>query len=393
MGKIALLAPLALGACSSSPPPHGVQLNDLAILMPMATDEASLSAYITPSTIGDDGEPLFPKALFAADPLAIDLSYDDLRATALRIDPCFARLGGVSDPATCDSQLRLTFQPVTFVAGAASASAADAAVCVTYELSTAQLEGAVDAIASARASYAPGDLGAIGVHPIIAMQGLGGDMARDVLGAVTQYAGAAQISEFVALIGDGSSAPPSAWDFHGIDVDGATTVPLEIPTLEPSRTDMSVAVTSVAPFDAQFDPVSTSPDNLALLADTYQVTVATPAMQQAAFDAALRVENPNLDSANTIDCATCHVAELARQLVGEQTLHLSPDDPFAYMADPSIPAADLAASVADGSSIESITLHAFSYRGTVPFVAQRTVDETAASLTEYIQLTGEPSAK
>jgi hypothetical protein len=75
------------------------------------------------------------------------------------------------------------------------------------------------------------------------------------------------------------------------------------------------------------------------------------------------------------------MAEPARRLVGEPMFALSSaNDPNAFAADPSIPAANLVTTTELVDTDNILDIHAFSYRGSSPMINQRVVNETAANL-------------
>jgi hypothetical protein len=376
----------------------GVQMNDVSVLLPLATSSAEFSTYLSASSAGANG-PLFPSALFMEDEDDGPISYDTLRVVAFRFDPCFAHLGPITDPTACNDQLRLVFQPLTFTGDATVAD--DAAVHVSYSITRAQLLAAVTEIVAARAQYATTDLGPVAVHPIIASQGLGGPLAQSLLAIVAKYADGTKVERFTSFFADagssggsgGSGLGPSGsgsgsgvtvstsvfWQFHGFNVVGDAATALQIPTLG-STTGISLNVSS-PPLESLFGESTSSADNIEILASADEATAATPAARQAAFDAALRVENPNKNSPNTIDCLTCHMAEPARVLVGEPMFGMTPlGDANAFAADPSIPSADLATTPTLIDTDGGLNIHAFSYRGASAMINQRVVNETAANV-------------
>jgi hypothetical protein len=372
----------------------GVQMNDVSVLLPLATSSAEFAAYLSATSAGANG-PLFPAAMFMADQDDGPISYDELRVVAFRFDPCFAHLGPITDPAACDDQLRLVFQPLTFIGGATVAD--DAAVHVSYSITRAQLLAAVTEVVAARAQYSTTDLGPVAVHPIIASQGLGGPLARSLLAIVAKYADGTKVERFTSFVADTGTSGGSglgvrsgsgsgvtvdtdvSWDFAGFNVTGGVATALEIPTLD-TTTGIGLNV-SASPLESLFSETTSSADNIEILASADQATAATPAVRQAAFDAALRVENPTKNSPNTIDCLTCHMAEPARVLVGQPMFGLTPlGDANAFVADPSIPSADLTTTPSLIDADGGLNLHAFSYRGSSAMINQRVVNETAANV-------------
>lgn len=370
----------------------GVQMNDVSVLLPLAASSSEFATYLSATSAGANG-PLFPSALFMADEDDGGISYDALRVVAFRFDPCFAQLGPITDPAACNDQLRLVFQPLTFTGGATVAD--DAAVHVSYSITRAQLLAAVTEVVAARTQYSTADLGPVAVHPIVASQGLDGPLAQSLLAIVAKYADGTKIERYTSFLADtgtsggsgidvanGSGVPIGTdvfWEFHGFNVTGSVATALQIPTLG-ATIGISLNV-STSPLESLFGESTSSTDNIEVLASADQATAAMPAVRQAAFDAALRVENPTMSSPNTIDCLTCHMAEPARVLVGEPMFGMTPlGDANAFAADPSIPSADLATTPVLIDADGGLNLHAFSYRGASPMVNQRVVNETAANV-------------
>jgi hypothetical protein len=94
---------------------------------------------------------------------------------------------------------------------------------------------------------------------------------------------------------------------------------------------------------------------------------ATPEMQ-AAMSAALRVENPAIHSAESMDCANCHLAEGAHR-IGESLFGLSTATAFQH-----------ARSLARVDERTSVTnLHAFGYLQRRVSIMQRTANESVVA--------------
>jgi hypothetical protein len=413
MRSLALAIPLLVACTTSSPnppnpppPPNpaALQMNDLSVMFPLATTEADFDLYLAASSPGANG-PLLPEALYQQDESSL-LSYDNLRVVGMRLDPCFANIGPITDPSTCDNQIRLVFQQLDFEDDTTGAE--DGGVHVLYSLTRDQLVAAANEIAAARQASSDADLGPLAVHPLIASQGLSGAFAQALVGIIQKYADGTKIERITTFSvdafaegggpvptngiemggsGDGSGSGITlpeeglSWDFHGNSVAASVETPLVIASLPDDTTDMFLDAATM-PLGSTFSPVTTSTDNITTLADATNAGSASTAQRQAGFDSALRIENPNHESPNTIDCVSCHMAEPARVLVGQQMLGMSPaSDANAFVADPSIPAADLAVTApmlvgSDGG----LNIHAFSYRETTPIINQRVINETAANV-------------
>lgn len=78
--------------------------------------------------------------------------------------------------------------------------------------------------------------------------------------------------------------------------------------------------------DMSMTPAPLSPDAFFLLLEDDDASAASIADQQAAYDAAARVENPTLHTNGTVDCASCHAAHPARVAAARRSpLVASPD--------------------------------------------------------------------
>lgn len=361
---------------------HHAQPNDLSVLYPLATSQAAFDrGYLTPASPGLGG-PLLPAVVYeqafgppgtrqlGGTPPAPRLA--GLRMIGFRLDPCFARLEATPE-AACESQLRVVFQTLTF--DGARATATDDAVHAFYTLRRDQLVAAVQAIIELRRTYA-GDqrqLGPLAPHPLLVEQGLDGELAAAFNQLVLHLAGAQNLRRITQLTASGLG---TAWNFSGVDVANGTTSRVKIPTLPPGTTTVTFfAGFSPGTLTGQpaFTPATDAPalDNLQLLGDVHRASLASPADRQRAFDASLRIEDPSLHSPDTIDCASCHLAQPVRVLVGEAAFHLS-DARTDHVAGPA-PAPD-------------VNVHMFGYKATRASIHQRTVNETAA-VTAYVNAT------
>lgn len=380
MQRVALL--LLVAACSSSEAPpseQAVQMNDLSILFPLSGAATDYLAASTPAV----GGPLLPEAVLEHDLDAPQLPYESLRAVAFRLDPCFGQIGPVTDAATCKNQLRIVFQVLTTAAGVTTA--ADSGVHAFYALTRDELLATVgEIIAARREAGGDDDLGPLAPHPLVARDGMTGELARRLEAIVVEHAGADKLVRFTSLLGSTGDAfslvgGNEFWQLHGFDVapDGSASQ-IAIPTLA-DTTEENISGT---PGSAGSAPITTSADDIQVLTNSAVAMEETQAARQAAFDAALRIESPGHHSPDTIDCGGCHLAEPARVLVAPSFGLSASGNPNEFVADPSIPAADLAATtIANLAGSDGVLhVHAFSYRETLPMINQRVINETAANL-------------
>ena len=297
---------------------------------------------------------------------------------AFRIDPCFANIGPVTDASKCQNQLRIIYQAVTFQAG--GAGTVDGAVHAFYSLSREELVGVVGELVALRTKEnGTKTLGALAVHPLLASQGLLGNEAKGLAKILTSHAGTKNLVRFT-IFTPGNLA--TRWDFRGFDVaQGKTAQPMIIPTLPAQTTDVSFFAGFGSDLAGGFTPPTKAKDDMQLLGNLATARAASKADQQAAFDGALRIENPSKHSPDTIDCASCHVAGPATVLTGGKLSLSATGNDNAFKRDSKfVSAAEMKQTTAVGGDT-SRNFHVFSYRDGHPMIAMRVINETASVIT------------
>jgi hypothetical protein len=371
------------------------QMNDVSVLLPLATTQSDFDAYVPASAAGVGG-PLVPEDLFtpfdvpaetAVGPGQPELVYSTLRLVAFRLDPCFAQMGPITDSTQCTHQLRAVFQSLSFADGATTAE--DSGLHAFYALTEDEFATALrEVIALREANGGTTDLGPLDVHPIATKQGLSGPMATGLGAIFKQFAGAGTLTRLTRIY-----SSIDFWDFNGIDIAKNASTPMVIPTLpDASKTGSFVAPLATETLMGTFTPVTTSKDNMSLLANFAGAKQATAAAVQSAFDSALRIENPNYHSPNTIDCASCHVSAVARIINGSALGLSAMGNANAFVAPTSVPAADLAITAPPVAGPPSHNFHMFSYKGTTPLIMPRVINESA-SIVAYVNAQVLPIAK
>ena len=363
-----------------------VQMNDVSELYPLATSSDDIGNYLSPTSSGAGGE-MLPAKIF--DAIATQVQgingapqIDDLKVVAMRMDPCFAQIGPMTSSTTCTHLIRLVYQIVTPSTASTSTpvTVGDSGFHVFYELSADDWDAALKEVIALRVANSDGtDLGALAVHPIMKKQGLSGAYAQGLNAIIQKYAGAGNITKITGFLGVFSQH--TSWNFAQSNVADGKPTAQPIPSLAGNLEEQTVSL-GTAPTDLiqlGFQPTTTQDNVQPLLVGTVQDD--TDANRQAAFDSALRVENPNFNSPNTIDCASCHTAEIARQLVGQDFFKLSTTgDANAFVPNSKyVTKTDVKASyLAKQPNGLAVNLHAFSYDGTAPMIIQRVINETAA---------------
>jgi hypothetical protein len=362
------------------------QMNDVTIVMPLAESQSEFDkGYLAASANGVGGA-LLPKALYTKEipdpvgpvPIGSDVSmrYANLRVVAVRLDPCFANVGPVVDDSKCDNQLRVIFQSLSFQGGGTSAM--DGAVHAFYSLSRSELTKTLQEIIALRiANKQTTSMGALKPHPLLAKQGLDGAFGLGLQKILLSHAGASNLTRFTHFA---SSNLATVWAFKGFDVKSGATTPMVIPTLASKQTSVSFFAGFAAPIAGGFTPETTSKDDVAVLVNVDKATKATSKARQGAFDASLRIDNPGFHSPNTIDCASCHVAESARLLMGVGKFQMSvAGNANAFVADPKfVSATSLKSTAGPTKQTSGFNVHMLSYKFDSLSIGQRVINETAS---------------
>jgi hypothetical protein len=390
MARACIAVLLALCACTGAPAPGEAEFdstsfeptlaqpNDVSVMFPPPPDAAALELRLGAASVARGGE-LLPRAAYEAafgppgtlqaggTPAAPD--HARLRVVSFRLDPCFAALGAIDHDA-CDNQLRVVLQ--TFELKSGVPLAADNAVHAFYRLTRAELTEAVRTLIDLRLDHGDERLGPLAPHPLAGEPGV----ERSIQELVAKVAGAENLTRVTLFTQSGLG---TAWNFSGFDfdADGARRMTL---AQVADGTEVVAFFRGFTPGSLTGNPAFTPPttaapaDDMQLLGNTGVAKQATPSERQRAFDALVRIENPDLHTPDTIDCASCHAAEPVRRIAGD-AFGLSPSDDLAFAADERfVPAADLAATSVD----PDVDMHMFSYLGTRASIHRRTIHETAA---------------
>ena len=383
-----LLTPLMLLGCTSSDhhAPSDLQMNDVSVMLPLPRSQAELDAALSPTTPARGGV-LFPEAVYMSDGNGGILSYSALRVVAFRLDPCFGTTDPVGEPAKCKNQLRVIFQPLGLDTPTSAVAAQDGAVHAFYSLTRDELLAATQEMIDARlADGGDADLGPLAPHPTIVREGLGGTLAQSFDHIITKYAGQGNLVQFTSFTFEGVFEGGSAaagidqfWTMHGFHVTNGQVTPIEIGAMPSGTTDIGLDATGM-PLAMRISPQAPSVDDITLLGNFDQAMQATSAQRQAAFDSALRIENPRHHTPDTIDCGSCHMAQPSRELVGEALGMSEAGNANAFVADASIPAADLKHTTTLLAQDGQLNIHAFSYRNDAPMINQRVINETAGNV-------------
>ena len=318
---VKLKAALAAGLLSSLAlfPLHAQaerwDLNDVTMVMPM-TLGAESRALLTPISTGDKGQLLSTEAFSKLpDPFVINMKQEEalkrLKVVAMRIDPCFRE----TENEACRPVLRISWQPHH------GDYYVDAAIHSFYQLTEDEFGSLTSKLLELKAAN-QGDLAGklpLGVHPIIAKQGLKGPYWKALKATILRFAGETNLFRmtFMTLLGR-----TNMWTFGGFENKGNGLEPIKI-----ARTDATIqtALIHAQPpfhFDGGIDPEPSKKEinvneimkgtmRLALP----RLTAKERKMVDSSFESSVIFENPRRFTSENLDCVSCHVAQPVKQWI------------------------------------------------------------------------------
>jgi len=165
------------------------------------------------------------------------------------------------------------------------------------------------------------------------------------------------------------------WDLRGVEKQGDAFVDV---TIVGSTATLERIVQNGNPgFDAT--PIADTPAGLRTATYQFMFDKADATTKRDALAALVAVENPLTQTATTVPCIGCHVSTIVMPARAAS----AGIDPLAL---PGRYTSTFDLSTAGGKSTEtSITVRALGYRGKLPMISQRVVNDTAQTLTEIEQ--------
>lgn len=343
--------------------------NDVSVLFPLGKGE--LWAASTPAR---GGTALFPRSAFDLVNLPVirelqgpDATYNGLRVVSLRFDPCF---GG--NP--CYPQIRLVLQGLN----AAGTSSFDGSIHALYNLTADEFQ-AMNARLRTLASLAPENASVtrLEVSPALLAQGMTGAYGLALRDLVTQSIGGAQLAKVTFMTR--AQGPGDRWDFGGFNLrDFEPTGGFGIAGLDGNVRVQTVRENGgrgpgggpgpgAGPGYAYTVTPGTLRGQINAVLNSGGAQTASASERQAAMDALARVENPLVESPDTVDCGACHLANRIRGNL-QTAFSLTSTLAFASTAE--------ATRLIGGAERDNENLRAFGYFDAQPAISQRTANET-----------------
>ena len=355
-----------------------LSLNDVSILLPLPPP-GQWNLLPSASSIGARGF-LLPVNIVAEVPRLISEStneeiYNRLHAVGIRLDPCFTEGHG---PVRCQPQIRMVWQ--ILADNENTTSTIDASLHTFYPVSKEELQQLTEDILKLKTEFSVADdNAALGVHPVIQQQGLGGEYYPRMMQLIYNYVGEQNLSRvtFMTLFMTGN-----VWEFGGFDIKNSELIPITIPRISSTTQKLVNNALPAEWFRGGLVPAPDGAENLNfLLRDSSKLSLQNEQQIIDAAKAAFKFENPKLHNPGTVDCVSCHAAQPARSFTMLQFPSLQLDQlsrEFVYTS---------ARNISNQSPRQSQTniLRSFGYFENSPFVAQRTINESAEVLNYFNQ--------
>ena len=282
---------LEVSGCVPSPSPV---VQDATFLVPLTQARTFIPGHeVLPRVLLDRGH-----ALTVTD--EPDALYDALGTAGVRLDPCFTE----GKAGECQPQLRLVLQPIFDEAGVPTSR--DAAVHLFFRGTRAEVLTAVQAIGLARVERGL-DVDSLPTYP---HPGFADSTFRTrVKSALRPFLSADRLVRVTVM---GVHASHEAWMFSGLDLTSGSPVDLPIPTLAPAHEQHVTSTGKLQSLEVTLAPAPAAEPALVPVIAAGGIAGSSPDALAAASEAVRRLEDPTQHNPGTVDCASCHVAALAR---------------------------------------------------------------------------------
>jgi hypothetical protein len=342
-----------------------LSMNDVTILLPLPYKGTAVP--LNGADLADDGTPFVPRSLFDRLLNGVRIAYlpnvdpyARLQLVAVRFDLCDRHLPGAC-PQDEDGRLRLVFQP----------TGGDIGFHAFYAIRNEELVEGVAALRElAKIAATPAD------WPLQVSPALSGDApdayATKLRAFVKRYGGEERL---VRLTMAAAIEQDLRWLFRGVEKKGNAFLDMTIV----GTTEISETVTIADAPGYDVTPITDTPTGLQAALSKPTFNAADEAKKRGYLAALAMVENPLINTAETVACVGCHVSTVVTQSRAKDASIDLYSIPGRYTS-----AFNL--STTGGMSADaSRSIRALGYKDTLPMISQRVVNDTAQTLNEIRQ--------
>lgn len=345
-------------------------LNDLSILIPISK-VSEFKYLISPFDVGAKG-PILSEAVFKR-MISMVPEYDNrriwtqqLKAVAIRLDPCFKE--GIG-PLACRKQIRIVWQPL-ISDGENGITTRDSAIHSFYEFSDSEF----DTVMADWQKWAKTDTNAaLTIHPVLQKQGLSGNGWSELKNILFKYCGEKNIVRMTLM---NVMAEEQMWIFNGFDIDkNGKSDPIFISRLNSITQAITNTSFSFKSFTGGMTPNPLEDNDFNLLVEdsSWFKRKSTEAQVKMAIRSAISFENPKLHNTGTLDCASCHLANMTHQWAQSNYPNLNWNVEFSdvtYISEFNL-------NNPTQKEVRPNQFRIFGYFGKEPAISQRVINETA----------------
>ncbi|MBL8924073.1 MAG: hypothetical protein JNJ54_34770 [Myxococcaceae bacterium] len=332
-------------------------LNDITWLFPLPSPDAG-----SPFPPAETMIPQAPFDRLSTTPGDVVTDLRRLQLVGMRFDIC-DRATTAPCAQDADGVIRLVLQP-TFNDG----SAEDIALHAFYPVPRGEVYAAVDTL---RALARLQDVRRQSALRVNAALTTNAEYTSRLVAFLRRYAVAPNMFR-LTLFGQLSNNPAQIWVFRGVEQKNGQFVRIEIPDIR--EVDQVSLLFSATEFRTM--PQADNPVGFARAMSASAFSMATPSQQRQALEAMAATDNPKLNTADTVQCVSCHVTTTVMMdrattagvdVASLTSRYLNTDFDMTPLGDP---------------GVRFRTLRALGWFRRSPLVAQRTVNETANVLAE-----------
>ena len=217
---------------------------------------------------------------------------------------------------------------------------------------------------------------ALQVHPTLQAHGWNSQYALGLKNLILTWAGENNLFKVTF-----TQAPELAhWSFGGFLVEGMRAFPLEIPRIHTTENQLFVNSSSSLDFLAGLmgGNAPTGQDEFnRLLEDSSPTQVKTPSALEAAHFTAVKLENPRLGNPQTLDCASCHMAQMVKDWSEDKQPMLVQTSEGRFTS------TGYNLNRVSADKINTENMRAFGYFLNKPTITQRAINDTAYTAEQF----------
>ena len=354
---------------------HAFGLNDLSILIPLPKNN-EISLMLSPSDSGNNGALLSKSVYNRFFSLVVDRSKEEiwtnqLKVVAIRIDPCFIEGTG---PLACRRQIRLVWQPIFLDKN--DYSTRDASLHSFYEFSDQEYK----AFLTEWKTWAKTDVNLpLVIHPLLQKESLSGPHWNKLRSLILNFCGVNNLIRMTSMNVMGSA---QLWLFSGFDID-SNGVSKEMVIARINETVQSITQSS---FDINHfwgalnpAPMEDAQFNLLIEDSMFFKKQNSPLEVKKAIRSLLTFENPKKTNTGNLDCASCHLANMAHQWTKKNYPDLNWDIEFRE----NFYTSDFNLQNTTHGKVNPNQFRILGYFGKEPVISQRVINETSEVLKSF----------